>query len=153
MDPAQLLNKLSQSFDSGQKADFFGVWDKLIPQKIKETNYDCKKLEFNLHIYFVVYVMHPYNKNRMQVPANVLERELKKEQSDFKQFLDTKGSDLLKTSEFLAYYALPYIPNPMQHPSFQQLFTMEWVADLKAKIKAFIHGHAQELGLGLGGKS
>ena len=30
---------------------------------------------------------------------------------------------------------------------------MEWVADLKAKIKAFIHGHAQELGLGLGGKS
>ena len=97
--------------------------------------------------------MHPYNKNRMQVPANVLERELKKEQSDFKQFLDTKGSDLSKTSEFLAYYALPYIPNPMQHPSFQQLFTMEWVADLKAKIKAFIHGHAQELGLGLGGKS
>ena len=62
--------------------------------------------------------MHPYNKNRMQVPANVLERELKKEQSDFKQFLDTKGSDLSKTSEFLAYYALPYIPNPMQHPSF-----------------------------------
>ena len=31
--------------------------------------------------------------------------------------------------------------------------TMEWVADLKAKIKAFIHGHAQELGLGLGGKT
>ena len=30
---------------------------------------------------------------------------------------------------------------------------MEWVADLKAKIKAFIHGNAMELGLGLGGKS
>jgi LisH domain-containing protein ARMC9 len=56
--------------------------------------------------------------------------------------LDTKGSDLSKTSEFLAYYALPYIPNPMQHPSFQSLFTIQWVADLKAKIKAFIHGHA-----------
>jgi|LauGreDrversion4_2_1035121.scaffolds.fasta_scaffold88170_2 hypothetical protein len=25
---------------------------------------------------------------------------------------------------------------------------MEWVGDLKSKIKAFIHGHAQELGIG-----
>jgi hypothetical protein len=24
---------------------------------------------------------------------------------------------------------------------------MQWVADLKAKIKAFINGHAQELGI------
>ena len=72
----------------------------------------------------------------------MIEKELKKEQADFKQFLDTKGADLSKTSEFLAYYALPYIPNPMQHPSFQSLFTMQWVADLKAKIKAFINGHA-----------
>jgi hypothetical protein len=30
---------------------------------------------------------------------------------------------------------------------------MEWVADLKAKIKAFIHDHAIELGIGLGGKT
>lgn len=36
----------------------------------------------------------------------------------------------------------------MQHPSFQSLFTMEWVADLKAKIKSFIHGHSSELGIG-----
>jgi LisH domain-containing protein ARMC9 len=78
------LNKLSSSFDNGQKAEFFVVWDKLVPQKIKDTNYDCKKLEFNLHIYFVVYVMHPYNKNRMQLPTNVLEKELKREQSEFK---------------------------------------------------------------------
>jgi hypothetical protein len=102
----------------GNKQDFFGVWDKLVPQKIKDTDYDCKKLEFNLHIYFVVYVMHPYNKSRLSQPAGSLERQLKQEQAEFKMFLDTKGADLSKTSEFLAYYALPYIPNPMQHPSF-----------------------------------
>lgn len=78
---------------------------------MKDTNYDCKKLEFNFHIYFVVYVVHPSNKTRGQ--QAVQERELKREQSEFKQFLDTKGADLSKTSEFLAYYALPYIPNPM----------------------------------------
>jgi hypothetical protein len=79
MDPTQLLNKLSSTFDNGQKGEFFGVWEKLIPQKIKETNYDCKKLEFNLHIYFVVYVVHPYNKNRQSQPAALQERELKRE--------------------------------------------------------------------------
>jgi hypothetical protein len=33
-------------------------------------------------------------------------------------YLDTKGAELSKTSEFLAFYALPYIPRPMEHPSF-----------------------------------
>lgn len=102
----------------------------------------CKKIEFNIHIYFVVYVMHPYNKHR---PAT--EKELKKEQADFKQFLDTKGSDLSKTSEFLPFYALPYIPNPVQHPSFKDLFTMQWVNDLKGKLKQFVHAHAEDIGL------
>lgn len=63
-DPNVLLNKLSQFFDAGQKADYFAIWDKLIPKTLKDSNYDCKKLEFNLHIYFVIYVVHPYNKNR-----------------------------------------------------------------------------------------
>ena len=137
-----MLNKLSQSFDNGSKQEFFQVWDKLVPSSLKESDYDCKKLEFHLHIYFVVFVVHPCNKARLQQSQGALEKELKREQSEFKLFLDTKGADLSKTSEFLAYYALPYIPNPMQHPSFQQLFTMQWVTDLKAKIKSFINGHA-----------
>jgi len=55
---------LSQSFDAGAKADFFGVWDRLVPKVMKESNYECKKLEFNFHIYFVVFTMHPCNKSR-----------------------------------------------------------------------------------------
>lgn len=35
----------------------------------------------------------------------------------------TKGSDLSKTSAFLAFYALPYVPDPGSHPTFQDLFT------------------------------
>lgn len=68
------MNKLSQTFDTGNKTEFFSIWDKLIPAKIHENDFLCKKLEFNLHIYFVVYVMHPCNKSR---PAS--EKELKKE--------------------------------------------------------------------------
>ena len=79
-----MLNNLSASFDSGLKAEFFGIWDKLVPKNLKETNYDCKKLEFNLHIYFVIFVVHPYNKGRGNQPANVQEMQLKKEQAEFK---------------------------------------------------------------------
>jgi len=37
------------------------------------------------------------------------ERDLKRELAAFKIFLDTKGAELSQTSEFLPYYALPYV--------------------------------------------
>lgn len=55
---------------------------------------------------------------------------MKQEQGAFKNYLDTKGADLSKTSEFLPFYALPYIPNPRDHPSFKHLFTSQWIKDL-----------------------
>ena len=41
----------------------------------------------------------------------------------FKEYLDSNGSDLSKTTEFLPFYALPYIKNPLDHPTFKHLFT------------------------------
>ncbi len=43
--------------------------------------------------------------------------------AEFKIYLDSNGSDLAKTSEFLPFYALPYIKNPLDHPTFKHLFT------------------------------
>ncbi len=83
----------------------------------------------------MVYVVHP---SLAASGKKQNDRELKREQAEFKKFLDTKGADLFKTSEILAYYALPYIPNPMQHPSFQKSFTNKWVGDLKQNLKNFI---------------
>jgi len=87
----------------------------LIPQEMLNRDFITKKLEFYLHLYFVVYIFHPYNNQNYRVRS---EQELKQEQIDFKHYLDSKGSELSKTSEFLAFYALPYIQNPMDHPSF-----------------------------------
>ena len=42
----------------------------------------------------------------------------------FKQFLESRGAELCKTNEFLSYYALPYVPDPRQHPSFRDMFTV-----------------------------
>jgi LisH domain-containing protein ARMC9 len=57
----------------------------------------------------------------------------------FKEYLDTKGAELSKTSEFLEYYALPYVDNPMEHPTFKAICTKKWANDLREKLKEFLH--------------
>ena len=109
-----------------------------------QRDFVTKKLEFYLRIYFVVYIFHPYNNQNFRART---QSELKIEQVDFKTYLDNQGSELSKTSEFLAFYALPYIQNPVEHPSFQNLYTMDWVNQLKMKLKGFVHERAYELGL------
>lgn len=42
--------------------------------------------------------------------------------SHFKHFLETRGAVLSQTTEFLPFYALPFVPNPVAHPSFKELF-------------------------------
>jgi hypothetical protein len=76
--------------------------------------------------------MHSLNKSAYN------EKVVQQRQKEFKKFLDTKGSELSKTSEFLPYYALPYVPNPTDHPSFKQLFSTEWIKNLKDKLLQFL---------------
>jgi len=54
------------------------------------------KLEFYLHIYFAVYPSF-----MAQGPPSQIEKDLRRELSAFKDFLDSAGSYLSKTSEFL----------------------------------------------------
>jgi hypothetical protein len=65
------------------------------------------------------------------------ERKFQETQKKFKSFLDNTGADLSKTAEFLPFYALPYVPNPKEHPSFKNLFVVEWIQDLVEKIRTY----------------
>ena len=60
----------------------------------------------------------------------------------FKDFLNSKGSELSKTEEFLHFYALPFIPNPSEHPAFKVLFTRGWVTELRERISKFFKANA-----------
>lgn len=40
----------------------------------------------------------------------------------FRSFLMQRGAEFSTETEFLPYFALPYVFNPMQHPSFKNLF-------------------------------
>mmetsp|Transcript_25499 Transcript_25499/g.22507 ORF Transcript_25499/g.22507 Transcript_25499/m.22507 type:complete len:117 (+) Transcript_25499:255-605(+) len=55
---AQLL----EAFDKGHRENFFNKWNKYIPANMRYKDDFCNKLEFYLHIYFVVYNVHPYAK-------------------------------------------------------------------------------------------
>ena len=120
--PQQLLLIIQSSFDTGNKVEFLKAFEQFVPREIKQRDFQYKKLEFYLQIYFVIYTKHPNIK-----AAKTDELQFTTAQSEFKQFLDSKGFELSKANEFLAYYALPYIPNPWSHPSFKHLFTSDWV--------------------------
>lgn len=48
----------------------------------------------------------------------------------YKHYLETIAAHdpmISQTSEFITYYALPYVPNPLDHKSFKHLFTKEYV--------------------------
>ena len=96
---------------------------------MKLTEPTLCKLDFNLEIYFALF---PIMGNK---PVNQkAQSELRQNMEDFKKYLEKKEIELSKTTEFLAYYALPYIPNPKGHPTYAQLFKPEWVKDLKNQL-------------------
>ena len=89
------------SFDLGKREHFFISWNRFVPLQLRAADLKCQKLEFYIHIYFAVYPALP--------GTGLSERDLKRELAAFKIFLDTKGAELSQTSEFLPYYALPYV--------------------------------------------
>lgn len=61
--------------------------------------------------------------------------------SIFKQYIETTVSQdplLSQTSEFVTYYALPYVPNPLDHKSFKHLFTPQFQAQLKRRVGEYL---------------
>lgn len=92
-----------------------------------------RKLEFYLQIFFATYPLNPQRTNNS--------RSLTQEMSHFKQYIETTVSHdplLSQTSEFVTYYALPYVPNPLDHKSFKHLFTPQFQQQLLHKVTAFL---------------
>jgi len=133
-DQASIKSAMMQSYKSGKYDDFFQMWNRFIPFQIRENDSNAIKLEFYLHIYFTVYTLHPLTKKS----SVGVQKEFKKRKEWFKNFLDTKGKDMSETSEFLAYYALPYIGNPIDHPSFKNMFTSKWLSQITNSTEKFI---------------
>ncbi|XP_076770985.1 lisH domain-containing protein ARMC9 isoform X3 [Arvicanthis niloticus] len=122
---------LVAAFDSGDQKMFFDLWEGHVPSSIRDTDSLAQKLEFYLHIHFAIYLLK-YSGGRPD------KQELDERISYFKNYLETKGAALSQTTEFLPFYALPFVPNPMVHPSFKELFQDSWTPELKLKLEKFL---------------
>ncbi|XP_026641956.1 lisH domain-containing protein ARMC9 isoform X3 [Microtus ochrogaster] len=122
---------LVAAFDSGDQKLFFDLWEGHVPSSIRDTDSLAQKLEFYLHIHFAIYPLK-YSGGRPD------KQELDEKISYFKTYLETKGAALSQTTEFLPFYALPFVPNPMVHPSFKELFQDSWTPELKLKLEKFL---------------
>ncbi|XP_024898981.1 lisH domain-containing protein ARMC9 isoform X4 [Pteropus alecto] len=122
---------LIAAFDSGDQKAFFASWEEHVPSSLRDGDTLARKLEFYLHIHFAIYLL----KHSVGRPDK---EDLDERISYFKTYLETKGAALSQTTEFLPFYALPFVPNPRAHPSFKELFQDSWTPDLKSKLEKFL---------------
>ncbi|CAK6968781.1 lisH domain-containing protein ARMC9 isoform X2 [Scomber scombrus] len=122
---------LLSAFHDGDYKVFFELWAENIPSEVKDSDAEAQSLEFYLHIHFTIYPLRRH-------PSRHDQAEFEERISHFKQYLETQGAVLSKTTEFLPYYALPFVPNPTVHPSFKDLFKDSWIPRLKDKLEQFL---------------
>ncbi|NWV98157.1 ARMC9 protein, partial [Machaerirhynchus nigripectus] len=126
-----LQEDLLTAFENGDQKVFFQLWEEHIFSSVHDSDPDAQNLEFYLHIYFATFLL----KQTMGKPDKA---ELEERISYFKAYLETKGAALSQTTEFLPFYALPFVPNPMVHPSFKELFQDSWTLDLRTRLEKFL---------------
>uniref|UniRef100_A0A8C2TRQ7 LisH domain-containing protein ARMC9 n=1 Tax=Coturnix japonica TaxID=93934 RepID=A0A8C2TRQ7_COTJA len=122
---------LLEAFDNGEQKDFFQLWEEHVSSSVRDNEPVAQKLEFYLHVHFATYLL----KHSVGKPDKA---ELEERISHFKAYLETKGAALSQTTEFLPFYALPFVPNPMVHPSFKELFQDSWTLDLRTRLEKFL---------------
>ncbi|KAM6305088.1 lisH domain-containing protein ARMC9 [Aegotheles albertisi] len=122
---------LLAAFENGEQKVFFQLWEEHISSSVQDNEQVAQKLEFYLHIHFATYLL----KHSVGKPDKA---EHEERISHFKAYLETKGAALSQTTEFLPFYALPFVPNPMVHPSFKELFQDSWTLDLRTRLEEFL---------------
>lgn len=130
-DSLTVQEDLLTAFENGDQKVFFQLWEEHIFSSVHDSDPVAQNLEFYLHIYFATFLL----KQTMGRPDKA---ELEERISYFKAYLETKGAALSQTTEFLPFYALPFVPNPMVHPSFKELFLDSWTLDLRTRLEKFL---------------
>ncbi|XP_075427071.1 lisH domain-containing protein ARMC9 isoform X5 [Ascaphus truei] len=106
---------LASAFDDGDRKVFFELWEEHVPPETRNGDALAQKLEFYLHIHFAIFPL----KQRV---GRIDRADCDERISHLKTYLETSGATLSQTTEFLPFYALPFVPNPAAHPSFKGLF-------------------------------
>ena len=130
-------SNLISYFKSGDKNNFINYWNRLIPNNLLLTEQALYKLNFNIQIYFAIY---PILNQKTNINDERIQKKLKNNMEEFKLFLEKNKSEKENelSSEFLSYYALPYIPDPRNNINYINLFKPEWSKCLLEQIEKCI---------------
>ncbi|XP_069583106.1 lisH domain-containing protein ARMC9 isoform X2 [Ranitomeya imitator] len=122
---------LLTAFEAGERKTFFETWNEQVPPDTRNNDPLAQKLEFYLHIHFAIFPL----KHKL---GRIDRADCEERISHFKTYLETSGAALSQTTEFLPFYALPFVPNPAAHPSFRDLFQDSWATELKSRLEKFL---------------
>jgi len=143
-----ILTEFMTAFDEGNHVDLFILWQNHVPRPLLRVNSQhpdaitAMKLEFYLNLHCAVY---PF-RDEILAEAGSLEEASKrcgKAMSVFRRYISSRGKSLSQTPEFIAFYALPYVPSPTEHPTFKGMFKEEWMLELRRKLRKFIAGNLE----------
>ncbi|KAJ3055373.1 LisH domain-containing protein armc9 [Rhizophlyctis rosea] len=157
----EVQDQTMHAFRTGDRATFFELWDKHFIHENREHGYQknrtnsdvdaldddptLAKLEFLCSIYFAVIALLP-GVDEEVAKSNPTTDTM----PHFKHYLETRGSDICnKTSQFLPFYALPYVPDPRTHPAFGEVFEERWWRGIDERVRGVVCGGSGK-GVGLG---
>lgn len=127
LDGNGVIARFLAAFDGGDRELALTLWDDALPPSVKRSDPTGHRLEFYLQIFFAIY---PLLVHQPALFPDAVAR--------FKAYIETKGQELAQTTEFLPFYALPYVASPATHPSFKALFQEDWAQDLRARTERFL---------------
>lgn len=132
-------------FEDGLSARFFAAWDKHVPMDLRDNDKTARKLEFNLQLHFATLPFRPTFLRKMAQAQRSNPRVARSAAGaaasamiNFRKYLESRGKVLSNSPEFLQYYALPYVPNPVEHPSFKAVFKPQWPLDIRIRVERFL---------------
>jgi hypothetical protein len=131
-----ILKQICDLFDAGAHDEFFELVEKRIPAgKMKHATV----LFFNIHIYFAIAPLHHHSKHFSKLKGGVWKEKAREAMSRFKSYLEKRKA--AANPSLMAYYGLPFIPNPGTHPSFKHLFESEWLEPVRQRMERFMTLH------------
>eukprot|EP00392_Amoebophrya_sp_AT5.2_P011740 g11825.t1 len=110
-----------EAFDEGDGASFFRSWRRL------DTTKAHSSLELRLRVHFAVLPMRRKLQNNEKLPRQQAQDRRFEELKDYlAEHQDDDGS-------MVAFYALPFVPTPHQHPELKHIFAKPWLDELRAE--------------------
>ncbi|XP_060838864.1 lisH domain-containing protein ARMC9-like [Rhopalosiphum padi] len=126
-----------QSFKSASRLTFMKTWSDL-SDEIKQID-EYRKLTFYLHVYYTILECKKRVNKSENCSNDKFDENDESSMAAFRTFLLQRGAEFSTENEFLPYFALPYVFEPMQHPSFKNLFKENrWSDSLHKRLEDFI---------------